>query len=94
MVKQTVRYTASAEQTVRRFFYGRRVGVSTLLNHMHSNSIDTAQAYTQSPHNHIIITLNQYLDCLSGSPCIKVNIRFSCNQAARSADDTFGKAYI
>jgi len=45
MIKLTVRYTASAEQTVRRFFYGRGVGVSTLVNHMQSNSIDTTGIY-------------------------------------------------
>ena len=51
MIKQTVRYTASAEQTVRRFFYGRGVGVSTLVNHMQSNSIDTTGIYAITYNN-------------------------------------------
>ena len=54
MVKQTVRYTASAEQTVRRFFYGREVGVSTLVNHMQLNSIDTASIYAVT-HNNLLL---------------------------------------
>ena len=47
-VTHTVRYIASAEQTVRRFFYGRRVGVYALVNHMQLNSIDPAPIHAIS----------------------------------------------
>ena len=47
-VIHTVRYTASAEQTVRRFFYGRRIGVYALVNHMQLNRNDTARIHAIS----------------------------------------------
>ena len=100
MIKHSWSYTAdiaSAEQTVRRFFYERRVGVSTLLsNHSLLHKYISGQhcTYIRNQPQSNINTQIHILDCLFGSPSIKVNIRFSCKQTARSADDTSHKTYI
>ena len=63
-VTHIVWYTASAEQTVRRFFYGRRVGVYALVNHMQLNSIDPAPIHTISC-NKILLHKTIYLTVFS-----------------------------
>ena len=100
LIKQTdreERNTASAEQTVRRFFYGRGFGVSTLLSsHSLLHKYISGQHCTHmrnQPQSNINIKIH-ILDYLFGSPNIKVNIRFSCKQAARSAHETSYQAYI
>ena len=100
LIKQTDREelnTASAEQTVRRFFYERRVGVRALLFIHQSLSANTYDQHCTYIRNHLQYHINtqiQILECLFGSPKIKMNIRFSCKQTARSAHDTSHKTYI
>jgi len=63
-VIHTVRYTASAEQTVRRFFYGRRIGVYALVNHMQSSRNDTGRIHAISC-NKILLHKIRYLTVFS-----------------------------
>ena len=63
-VTHTVRYIASAEQTVRRFFYGRRIGVYALVNHMQLNSIGPTPIHTIS-YNKILLHKIIYLTIFS-----------------------------
>ena len=100
MIKQTDREelnTASAEQTVRRFFYGRAVGRFALLYSqplVYKYISGQHYRYIRNQTKSNINTQIQILDCLFGSPNIKVNIRFNCKQTARSAHDTSHKTYI
>ena len=63
-VTHTIWYTASAEQTVRRFFYGRGVGVYALVNHMQSSRNDTARIHAIS-YNKILLHKIIYLTVFS-----------------------------
>jgi hypothetical protein len=63
-VTHTVRYTASAEQTVRRFFYGRRVGVYAQVYHMQLNRNDPARIHAISC-NKLLLHKTIYLTVFS-----------------------------